>query len=104
MFWSLADATTSASPVLRFASARLPRFGCGGDTFAMLQMIADMWYSVAMAHQGVRRKHKRKDYMTFGAAHNKPLTVTQVDGTQTVVPALSRKQLHTIIRKGHNSR
>ena len=72
--------------------------------FAMLQMIADMWYSVAMAHQGVRRKHKRKDYMTFGAAHNKPLTVTQVDGTQTVVPALSRKQLQTIIRKGHNSR
>lgn len=60
--------------------------------------------SEVMAHQGVRRKQKKVDYMTFGAAHNKPLTVTRADGTQIVSPALSRKQLQTIIRKGNNNR
>ena len=44
MSWSISDATTTASAVLRFAFARLPRLGCGKGSFAMLQIIADMWY------------------------------------------------------------
>ena len=48
MSWSISDATTTASAVLRFAFARLPRLGCGKGSFAMLQIITYMWYSLGL--------------------------------------------------------
>lgn len=50
--------------------------------------------------QRPRKRLKKKDYLTYGAALNGPVTTTRFDGTTTTTPAATREELHKIIRKG----
>jgi hypothetical protein len=57
-----------------------------------------------MSTYGPKKRRKKVDYLTYGANRNKPVKTITADGTISVEPAKTAKELRTIIRKGQRNR